>query len=119
MDIVEDTTMEVENLNKIFNNSPPAFLLYILKELSENKKKLTALEKKNLENDLLIVNDQTSILKKKKEKEEFEAKKKNLSILVEKLNYIKSSIKDFHLFFIFIGRFYTLAIKKENFDSKD
>ena len=119
MDVVDITNLEVENLNKVFNNSPPACLLYILKALSENKKNLTVLEKKiNLGNNLLVkVTDQASILKIDKEKEGFEAQKKKLSILIGKLNYIKSSIEDFHLFFIFIGRFYTLAIKKENFES--
>jgi len=119
MDVVDITNLEVENLNKVFNNSPPACLLYILKALSENKKNLTVLEKKiNLGNNLLVkVTDQASILKIDKEKEGFEAQKKKLSILIGKLKYIKSSIEDFHLFFIFIGRFYTLAIKKENFES--
>ncbi len=44
-------------------------------------------------------------------------RKINLSSVVKKTEYITASIKDFTLFFIFIRRFYTLAIKKENFKS--
>lgn len=51
-----------------------------------------------------------------KEREGFEEQKNYLSILIEKLKYITGSIKDFTLFFIFIRRFYTLAIQKENFE---
>ncbi|WP_342227757.1 hypothetical protein [Rickettsiella endosymbiont of Rhagonycha lignosa] len=88
------------------------------KELLETENELTVLEKKiNLANDLLVKVNPASISKLKKQIEEFEAQKNNLSILIEKLKLISNSIKDFTLFFIFIRRFYTLAIQKENFEN--
>ncbi len=111
------TNSEVESMSK--TRTPP--IVYSLsQELHENFSELAVLEKKiNLVGDLLAkVNDQVLISKLEKEKEGFEAKKINLSILIKKLEYINGSIKDFTLFFIFLRRFYTLIIQKENFEEK-
>lgn len=118
MDVVDIANLEAKNMSKLIKK--PTFSSYSLsKELLETENELTVLEKKiNLGNDLLVkVNDPVLISKLKKQKEEFEVQKNNLSILIEKLKLITDSIKDFTLFFIFIRRFYTLAIQKENFEN--
>ncbi|TLY47058.1 MAG: hypothetical protein E6K54_07415 [Gammaproteobacteria bacterium] len=119
-DIVDGLTIKVrENMSKLFQN-PTIPANYSLSEESiELENELIVLEKKiNLVNDLLAkVNDQESIYKFKKQKEEFENEKKNINSALTKINYLKGSIKDFILFFIFIRRFYTLAILKQNFEA--
>jgi hypothetical protein len=122
MDIVDDTTsVEAENMSKIFDNSTPPAIYSLSQALLETENELTVLEKKiNLGNELLVkVNDPVLISKLKKQKEESETKKNNLIILIKKLKLITNSIKDFTLFFIFIRRFYTLAIQKKNFEKAD
>ncbi|HEY2567243.1 MAG TPA: hypothetical protein VGH95_06040 [Candidatus Aquirickettsiella sp.] len=119
MDVVDRANLEAKNMSKLIKK--PTFSSYSLsKELLETENELIVLEKKiNLGKDLLVkVNDPVLISKLKKQKEEFEVQKNNLSILIEKLKLITDSIKDFTLFFIFIRRFYTLAIQKENFENK-
>src|ERR1043165_7110846 len=119
MDVVDITNMEVKNMSKLLKKPAYPTSYSLSKELFEAENELTVLEKKiNLGNDLLVkVNDPVLIEKLKKQKEEFEVKKNNLNILIEKLKLINNSIKDFTLFFIFIRRFYTLAIQKENFET--
>lgn len=121
MDVIDDiTSTEAESMSKIFNNPTPPAIYSLSQELLETEKELAILDKKiNLGNGLLAkVNDQALISKLEKEKEGFEAQKISLSILIKKIEYINGSIKDFSLFFIFIRRFYTLAIQKENFEHR-
>lgn len=119
MDVVDITNLEAKSMSKLFEKLTYPTSYSLSKELLEAENELTVLEKKiNLGNDLLVkVNDPVLIEKLKKQKEEFEVKKNNLNILIEKLKLISNSIKDFTLFFIFIRRFYTLAIQKENFEN--
>lgn len=119
MDVVDITNVEAKNMSKLLKKPAYPTSYSLSKELLEAENELTVLEKKiNLGNDLLVkVNDPVLIEKLKKQKKEFEVKKNNLNILIEKLKLINNSIKDFTLFFIFIRRFYTLAIQKENFET--
>lgn len=110
-----------ESMSKIFHNPTIPAIYSLSKELIEITNKLALLEKKmQLGNDLLAkVDDKALILKLEKQKEGFESEKKNLNTAIVKINYLNSSIKDFTLFFIFIRRFYTLAILKQNFENLD
>ncbi|WP_395497982.1 hypothetical protein [Rickettsiella endosymbiont of Litargus connexus] len=113
------TNTEDENRSVLHNLALP--ISYSLsKELHDNSAELLLLEKKIiLGNNLLAkVNDQALILKLKKERRKFQEKKTELTTLIEKLKFIIGSIKDFTLFFIFIGRFYTLTIEKLNFEQR-
>lgn len=114
-------TPEVGRISKAFDNPPQPIFYSLSKELLDTVTELELLEKKiNLGDDLLAkVKDQALISKLEKEKKGFKTQKINLGILIKKLEYINGSIKDFTLFFIFIRRFYTLAIKKENFERRD
>ncbi|MGC1854852.1 MAG: hypothetical protein WA659_05730 [Candidatus Aquirickettsiella sp.] len=121
--VVDVTNTETESMSKIFNNPNLPVFRFLSQELQDNIKKLEFLEKKiTLSNTLLIKShnqkNQAQLCKLKKEKEGFEEEKINLTISIKKLKCITDSIKDFILFYIFIKRFYTLAIKKENFELK-
>ena len=110
-----------ESMSKIFHNPTIPAIYSLSKELIEIANELTLLEKKiQLGNDLLTkVGDKALILKLEKQKKGFESEKKNLNTAIVKINYLNGSIKDFTLFFIFIRRFYTLAILKQNFENAD
>lgn len=119
---VDSLTINIkENMSKIFHNPnvPPVYSL--TKELIEIENELTVLEKKiQLGNDLLAkVDDKALISKLEKQKEGFESEKNKLNNAISKINKLNSSIEDFILFFIFIRRFYTLAILKQNFENVD
>jgi hypothetical protein len=119
MDIVDDiTSVEVASMSKVFHNPTLPIVYSLSQELLDNLNEWAVLEKKiSLSNALLKkINNQEQICKLNKEKEGFEEQKKNLSILIKKLEYINSSVKDFTLAFIFIRRFYMLSIQKENFE---
>lgn len=106
--------------NSFHNQTDPNF--YVLsKELIKIKKELSVLEKKiNLGNDLLAkIDDQGVISKLEKQKKELENEKNNINSKIKKINCLTGSVKDFILFFVFIRRFYTLAILKHNFENAD
>ncbi|MFZ0219048.1 MAG: hypothetical protein WAL30_02440 [Candidatus Aquirickettsiella sp.] len=96
----------------------PTLLYSLSQELRTSVEELALLEKKLAVVNRLLpeVNDQVVILKLEKEKEGFEKQKTDLSISIKKLESITGSIKDFTLFYIFIKRFHTLAVQKENFE---
>ena len=105
-------------MSKIFHNPTVPALYSLSKELTEIENKLVVLEKKiNLGNDLLVKVDDSALLSKlEKQKQDFEAEKKVLNSQITKIKYLTDSIKDFTLCSIFIRRFYTLAILKQNFE---
>ena len=119
MDVVDDiTSTEAEDMSKVFTNPTTPIIYSLSQELLDRAAELALLEKKIVLGSGLLakVNDPALISKLEKEKQGFEEEKINLTILIKKLKYIKGSIEDFTLFFIFIRRFHTLAIKKENFE---
>ena len=121
MDRVDNiTNTEIEDMSKVFNPTPST-IYSLLQEILDNAVELTVLEKKiALGNSLLAkVDDQVLISKLEKEKEGFEGQKNNLKIISKKLEVITDSIKAFNSIFIFIKKFYTLAIQKENFESNN
>jgi hypothetical protein len=118
-EIVNDLTRMEPEMSKMFNNSP---IIYSLsQELIDKKNEMAGLEKKiSLSNVLLAkINNQEQICKLEKEKKGFDENKINLNIIIKKIEYIIGSTKDFTLFFIFVRRFYTLSIQKENFEQSD
>lgn len=120
--IVDDLTIKAEkNMNKIFHNPTVSAYYSLSNELTEIENELDVLEKKiNLGNNLLIkVEEETLISKLKKQNESYEVEKNNLNSAITKIKYINGSIKDFTLFFIFLRRFYTLAILKQNYENVD
>jgi hypothetical protein len=108
-------------MNKGLNDLSFPINYSLSQELHEKKAKLALIEEKIFwVNDRLDkVSDPELILKLMKKKEECEEEKINLTLVKKKLDWIIGSIKDFILFFIFIRRFYTLAIQKQNFESPD
>ncbi|WP_342220181.1 hypothetical protein [Rickettsiella endosymbiont of Miltochrista miniata] len=125
MDVVNDiTNAEVEGMAKVFNNSTAPVIYSLSQELLDNITELALFEKKIALSNALLTKlnnqeNQEQIYKLKKEKEGFEEQKLELISLIKKLELIQGSTKDFTLFFIFLKRFYTLAIEKGNFEQTD
>lgn len=123
MDVIDDiTSAEAESMSKLFNNPTGPIIYSLSQELFDHVNELTAIEKKiALSNSILaklnIQENQEQICKLKKEKKGFEEQKINLNLVIKGLEYIMGSVKYFTLFFIFIRRFYTLAIQRDNFEN--
>lgn len=121
-DLIEDKLGEAgnlsQNVSQILDNMGAPTIYSLSQELLGHVNELSILEKKiDKANDLLAkINNQDLILKFLIGKNRFEEQKTNLTTLIKKLEYITDSIKDFTLFFIFIRRFHTLAIQKQNFE---
>ncbi len=121
-DLIEDKLEEAgnlsQNVSQILDNMRAPTIYSLSQELLGHVNELSILEKKiDKANDLLAkINNQDLILKFLIGKNRFEEQKTNLTTLIKKLEYITDSVKDFTLFFIFIRRFHTLAIQKENFE---
>ena len=123
MDVIDDIkSAEAESMSKLFNNPTGPIVYSLPQELVDHVNELTAIEKKiALSNSILaklnFEENQEQICKLKNEKKGFEEQKINLSLVIKSLECIMGSIKDFTLFFIFIRRFYTLAIQRDNFEN--
>lgn len=97
-----------------------------LKELKEKSAKLKSLEEKIVWINQRLANEKDPYLIPKlfekkaifeKEIEILEKEKNNLNSAITKIKYLTGSINDFTLFFIFIRRFYTLTVLKQNFEN--
>lgn len=98
--------------NTLINKQNFFDLYSFSREIENNLTTLNKLEKKIIWVNYLIikVNDQVLISK-------LENQRNNLYTLNKKIEYVSGSIKDFILFFVFMGRFQELAIKKLNFQN--